>query len=119
MKYQDYMENIGWGLMIFPWIAIDGHILIKSILCLLGMFLWISGLFTLCPRCKMHISQRATKFYFSFTKWSSETYSRYCIRCGRDRHGVKPFQFYFKPEAWDGKYHDEGGGEQPDPNSYF
>ncbi|EGF93381.1 hypothetical protein ABI_18210 [Asticcacaulis biprosthecium C19] len=32
------------------------------------------------------------------------------MMCGRDRKGVWPFQYQIKPEPWDGRYHDEGGG---------
>ncbi|MEM9965260.1 MAG: hypothetical protein AAGC58_07920 [Asticcacaulis sp.] len=78
-------------------------------LALLGAVMFALSCGALCPRCKLNISKRPTIWRHSLTP-----IPKHCFRCGRDRKGVKPFQFLFKPEPWDGNYRDDGGGKPPE-----
>ncbi|WP_040308733.1 hypothetical protein [Asticcacaulis biprosthecium] len=63
---------------------------------------WI-GSSARCPRCQYTL--------FRSRRWGEDQPPhRWCMMCGRDRKGVWPFQYQIKPEPWDGRYHDEGGG---------
>lgn len=88
-------------------------VIVRILLIIIGLFLYLRALLLLCPRCKMWIMRPPAM------TWKNQyDIPRYCLRCGRDRRDVKPFQFLFKKEPWDGKYHDEGGGEQPEYRGY-
>jgi len=56
-----------------------------------------------CPRCRHSIAP---------TRLFRERLldNRWCSMCGRSRERVWPGQYLARPEAWDGEYHDEGGG---------
>lgn len=100
-----------FGICLFGIIEIE--IIPRILFGLIGLYFLLSAYLFLCPRCKMQI-MRPTGM-----TWENQfDMPRYCLRCGRDRRNVKPFQFICKPEPWDGKYHDEGGGEQPKYRGY-
>jgi hypothetical protein len=56
-----------------------------------------------CPRCAGPVATRNPL-------WNGGPSYDWCPICGRRRQGIWPFQYTFRPEAWDGDYHDEGGG---------
>ena len=56
-----------------------------------------------CPRCRYNIAP-GRRF------WQKLPHSHWCPMCGRSRQRVWPGQYLKNPEAWDGEYHDEGGG---------
>ena len=56
-----------------------------------------------CPRCRYNIATQRRI-------WRKLPDSHWCPMCGRSRQGVWPGQYLKTPEAWDGEYHDEGGG---------
>lgn len=93
----------GYGAVLM----FDADLIKRLPLIIIGIFLFVTGNAALCPRCKLNIARKATIW-----RHSGKPIPRYCFRCGRNRKGVWPYQFLFKAEAWDGKYHDEGGGEQ-------
>ncbi|WAC49550.1 hypothetical protein OVA03_06505 [Asticcacaulis sp. SL142] len=73
-----------------------------------GWMLFAVYAFSLCPRCETNISTDG------WSRWTRFHLPKYCTVCGRPRQGVWPLQFRLRPEPWDGQYHDEGGGPQPD-----
>ena len=65
-----------------------------------------------CPRCEYTLVPQRGLFS------NLRPADHWCIMCGRDRRGVWPLQYMSRPEAWDGEYHDEGGGA-PDFRPYL
>jgi hypothetical protein len=84
----------------------DNHLEISAITFALGWFLFALGAAARCPRCGTHIM-------VDWSDWRRAHVPRHCVLCGRARADVWPFQYLLKPEPWDGEYHDEGGGPQP------
>ena len=63
-----------------------------------------------CPRCGALVYQDTDGFELSYPGVkTSET----CYRCGRNRKGVWPLQYWLKREPWDGTY----DGPTPPPHS--
>jgi hypothetical protein len=71
-----------------------------------GWLMMLAGGHVCCPRCYLPLTQN------TFT-WKPTVF-KHCPACGRDRRKIWPFQHWFRPEPWDGEYHDEGGGPAPD-----
>ncbi len=65
------------------------------------------GINVKCPRCRLHVAIHRYR-------WWNDPAPDFCNCCGRTRKRVQSLQYLFKPEAWDGEYHDEGGGPVPD-----
>ncbi len=66
-----------------------------SLLFLAGSFVGlIINLAMICPRCGTHLAQRRQGFFGRSLMAPS-----HCIRCGRGKRDVFPFQRYLKPET--------------------
>ena len=106
MVYPLFLAAIGFFAAGFGFLnaGSDSRFLILGAM---GALLFIVANLTLCPRCRLNIARRPTKYRHDLMP-----IPHHCFRCGRTRIGVWPLQFLFKPEPWDGKYHDEGGGPQ-------
>lgn len=63
-------------------------------LLLLGPGVWLlSGASLLCPRCKTHLLTTRHSYSAPWIKVPDD-----CVRCGRSRKDVWPFQWLLRPE---------------------
>ncbi|WP_155908220.1 hypothetical protein [Asticcacaulis sp. YBE204] len=75
--------------------VINDFVPLKCVLFVVGVILLGIFLLRLCPRCRLNVNVSG-----DVPSW--KPISSTCIRCGRNRKGVWPLQFVFKPEPWDG-----------------
>ncbi|WP_189485597.1 hypothetical protein [Asticcacaulis endophyticus] len=73
---------------------------------LLTTVLFLSYYCVRCPRCRKHIDTKAADSEQTLY-WPGYVPSPTCPRCLRTRKDVYRFQFWLKPEPWDGICHDE------------
>lgn len=104
--YFEYIHLLGVLIIAPVFFLKELNIFFKILLIIIGFSCRAIQGYWLCPRCKMPIMQA----HYSVGLVTDAP--QHCLRCGRDRSDVLPFQYLRKPEPWDGKYHDEGGGEQ-------
>jgi hypothetical protein len=79
------------------------HDLLYAPVMLAGWGLLSVAMAARCPRCRYTIAP-------SRGRWQRFPRHGWCPMCGRSRSGVWPGQYLTQREAWDGEYHDEGGG---------
>jgi hypothetical protein len=92
-------ETDASGLRLIDWVIVLGAYLLLVVV-------FLSHYCVRCPRCRKHIDTKAAD--------SEQTLygpgyvpSPTCPRCLRTRKDVYRFQFWLKPEPWDGICHDE------------
>ena len=72
-----------------------GEPIAASIVGLVSLGAWLSSGFLACPRCGLHISRRNVG---GLIVPSLEPLPDHCVRCGRTRNDVYPFQRMIEPE---------------------
>ncbi len=88
------------GMALLVYCVANRHSPYAPYLFTAGILFMCVFFFLRCPRCAAHVI-----FSGDGIAWLNVDHC--CVKCGRARRGIWPFQFIFAREKWDGKFRSE------------